>query len=105
MSRQLNNLRESRGHAVNLRDFTNSVDIKRFSRERGNMTPLHHPASNFFKKIYERSNEKIRNTQPTSLAVTFSKNISHKNMETKRKLSSGCIKAFTQTPLRPTTTR
>lgn len=91
MSRQLNNLRDSRAHPVNLRDFTNSVDIKRFSRERGNMTPLHQPNGNYFKKIYERSNEKIRNTQPTSLAVTFSKHISQKNMETKRKLSSGCI--------------
>ena len=60
MSRQLNNLRESRAHAVNLRDFTNSVDIKRFSRERGNMTPLHQPSGNFFKKIYERSNYQVR---------------------------------------------
>jgi hypothetical protein len=98
MSRQLNKLRESRGQGVNLRDFTNSVDIKRFSRERGNMTPLHQPSGNFFKKIYERSNEKIRNTQPTSLAVTFSKHISHKNMETKRKLSSGCNPTLTHSP-------
>ena len=50
MSRQLSQLRESRGHATNLRDFTNSVDIKRFSRERGNMTPMQQ-AGGFFKKI------------------------------------------------------
>jgi tetratricopeptide (TPR) repeat protein len=97
MSRQLNNLRDSRAHPVNLRDFTNSVDIKRFSRERGNMTPLHQP-TNYFKKIYERSNDKIRHTQPTSLAVTFTKNISQKNMQTKRKLSSGCTPPAHQDP-------
>ena len=104
MSRQLDKLRESRGQGVNLRDFTNSVDIKRFSRERGNMTPLHQPCGNFFKKIYERSNEKIRNTRPTSLAVTFSKHISHKNMQTKRKVSSGCTTPYTQSPQRRTIT-
>jgi hypothetical protein len=52
MSRQLNNLRESKLNQVNLRDFTNSVDIKKFSRERGNMTPVHHHTNNYFKKIY-----------------------------------------------------
>lgn len=53
MSRQLNNLRESKLHPVNLRDFTNSVDIKRFSRERSNMTPVnHHNNNTYFKKIY-----------------------------------------------------
>ena len=69
------------------------------------MTPLHQPSGNFFKKIYERSNEKIRNTQPTSLAVTFSKHISHKNMQTKRKLSSGCNTTHTQSPPRRTITQ
>jgi hypothetical protein len=90
MSRQLTNLRDSKLQQINLRDFTNSVDVKRFSKERGNVTPLHHNTNNYFKKIYQKSNEKIRNTQPTSLGVTFSKNISQKNMQTKRKLSSGC---------------
>jgi len=54
------------------------------------MTPMHQNSNSFYKKVQNRSNEKIRNSQPTSLAITFSKHISQKNMPTKRKLSSGC---------------
>lgn len=56
MSRQLTNLRESKIHYPNLKDFTYSVDIKKFSREKGNMTPAHHNTNSFYKKFKERSN-------------------------------------------------
>lgn len=88
MSKHMNNhIRDSKPQLSNLKDFTYSVDIKKFSREKGNMTPLH--STSIYKKLQQRSNEKIRNSQPSSI-VSFSKNISHKNMQTKRKLSSGC---------------
>lgn len=32
MSRQLNNFRESKITYLNVKDFTNSVDVKRFSK-------------------------------------------------------------------------
>lgn len=54
MSRHINNhIREPKPHFGNLKDFTYSVDVKRFSREKGNTTPLH---SNIYKKLQQRSN-------------------------------------------------
>ena len=90
MSRQLSNLRESKVNHLDVKDFTNAVDVKRFSKDRGNMTPINRNSYQFFQKIKNKSNEKIRNTQPTSLGISFTKNISQKNMQAKRKLSTGC---------------
>jgi hypothetical protein len=36
------------------------------------------------------SNERIINAHAKSLAITFGNHVSQKNMQTKRKLSSGC---------------
>lgn len=55
------------------------------------MTPINRHSNHLYYKINNKSNEKIRNTQPTSLGISFSKNISQKNMNAKRKLSTGCI--------------
>lgn len=93
MSRQFAHLREQKHHPPNLKDFTNSVDIKKFSRERGgNSTPMASNTNNhsFYKKMSHGSNERIVNSHGKSLAITFSSHISQKNMQTKRKLSSGC---------------
>jgi len=91
MSRQFGNARDSKIHPTNLKDFTNSVDIKKFSRDRiGNMTPMNGNTHSFYKKVSHGSNEKIVNSHAKSLAITFSNHISQKNMQTKRKLSSGC---------------
>ena len=93
MSRPLSNIRESKASYFNVKDFTHSVDVKRLSKERGSvMTPMNRNSNYYFHKINNRSNEKIRNTQPTtSLGISVSKNISQKNMKAKRKLSTGCI--------------
>jgi len=56
------------------------------------MTPMNRNSYNLYYKPNLKSNEKIRTTQPTSLALSFSKNISHKNINFKRKLSTGCMK-------------
>lgn len=55
MSRHLNNhIRDSKLQFGNLKDFTYSVDIKKFSRDKGNTTPLH--TTNIYKKLQQRSN-------------------------------------------------
>lgn len=57
MSRHINqHIRDSKPQFSNLKDFNYSVDIKKFSRDRGNMTPLHHNTTNIYKKLQQRSN-------------------------------------------------
>ena len=77
-----------------LSTYTHSIDIKKFSRDHRNMTPSSHQHSNsFFRKSRERSHDKIRRSQPAVLGIKFSKNVSQysqKNMNPRRKLSSGC---------------
>jgi hypothetical protein len=91
MSRHSNNhIRDSKPQFSNLKEITYSVDIKKFSRDRGNMTPSHHNTTNIYKRLQERSYEKVRNSQPTSISGPFIKNVSQKIIPTKRKLSSGC---------------
>ena len=81
-------MREPKLGLSHLKDFTYSVDIKKFSRDRGNDTPIH--TNSIYKKLQQRSNDKIRSSHPASLGASCSKIISSKNMQTKRKLSSGC---------------
>lgn len=57
MSKHVNHhFKDSKMHFTNLRDFTYSVDVKKFSRDRGNMTPLHQHTTNIYKKLQQRSN-------------------------------------------------
>ena len=81
--------KEPRLHPNPLKDF-HSVDVKRFSRDRGNFTPSHANTPTFHRKAQFKSSEKNRQSQPSSFASSLSKHISQKNMKTKRKLSSGC---------------
>jgi hypothetical protein len=90
MSKHINpHFRETKLPFQSIKDFNHSVDVKRFSKERNNVTPTH-IYSSFHQRIQQRSNDKIRHSQPSSLGSSFAKNISQKNMKTKRKLSSGC---------------
>ena len=52
MSRQGNNhIGESKPLFSNLKEITYSVDIKKFSRDRGNMTPSHHNTASIYKRL------------------------------------------------------
>ena len=91
MSRHINShFRDTKLPFQSIKDFNHSVDVKRFSKERNNATPTHNIYSSIHHRIQQRSNDKIRHSQPNSLGSSFAKNISQKNMKTKRKLSSGC---------------
>ena len=96
MSRHINShFRDTKLPFQSIKDFNHSVDVKKFSKERNNGTPTH-IYSSFHQRIQQRSNDKIRHSQPNSLGSSFAKNISQKNMKTKRKLSSGCKNILTQ---------
>lgn len=69
-----------------VKNFTYSLDIKGFVKDKDRTSPYHANSQSFYKK-----SEKIRTHNPSPLAMlNFSKNVSQKNMQARRKLSAGC---------------
>jgi len=75
-------IRDNKLTPSNLRNFTYSVDVKDLAKDQGRNSPFRLHSKSYFKK-----NNKIK----PNAVFTFSKNVSQKNMQVKRKLSSGSI--------------